>query len=161
MTFHGQSKLRPGQFEALSVAMPAPGGAILEIGTLHGVTAARLAAAYPSVTVISVDVFQEINANCWLANRQPNQLLFVGTVQDLATLEPLRRFDLIFVDADHHHKPCLDDLQTSLGLLAPSGRLFCHDYGFREGVTLAVDEFCSLSSRRIVARVDTLVEIGR
>jgi len=157
--YAGLSKLRDGQFEALSAAM-AGHCRMLEVGTLYGVTAAMLAEAHPDARVLSVDIFEELTPACWLQNRRPNQSLFVGTLLRLHVMAPECRFDLIFVDADHRYEACRQDLNLAARMLAPGGRLFAHDYGFREGVTKAVDEFCAETGRKIVARTDTLVELG-
>ena len=160
----GVSKLRPGQFEFLSAAVT-PAARVLEVGTLHGVTAAKLAGKHPNARVLSVDIFVGVNPECWLANHRSNQTLFVGMVQDLAALQPAVRFDVIFVDADHRYEPCKRDLKTALTLLAPGGRLFAHDYGQAAdwkwpGVTRAVDELCAEHGLRVIGRETSLVEIG-
>jgi SAM-dependent methyltransferase len=160
--FQGVSKLRPRQFEALAGSL-AQGGRFLEVGTLHGVTAARLAKACPEAWVVSVDVFRELNPNAWLANRQPNQSLFVGTLQEFALYARPGQFDVVWIDADHRFEPCLADLRTAGGLLKPGGRLFAHDYADpdRLGVTMAIDRFCIDAGKVVSVLAGSLVEIRR
>lgn len=156
----GVSKLRPGQLEALLASMPS-GGLALEVGTLDGVTAAKLAQAHSDATVWSVDPFYQGSPANWMSNRQPNQRLLVGVLGDLLAVVPgVGPFGMVFVDGDHRYAECRKDLDGAWALLRPTGRLWVHDYGFRGGVTKAVDEFCEVHGLRIRSRVDTLVEVG-
>ena len=62
------------------------------------------------------------------------------------------KLDWIYVDGDHTHKGCLNDLNRALDVVKPGGLILGDDYVWekKEGtysgkpeVTLAVDEFCS------------------
>ena len=168
MSWEGKSKLLPHQFALLSGAVWS-GARVLEIGTYHGVTAARLADTHPGASIVSLDTFGHLGPAdgpaCWMANHRHNQFLFIGTAQDFARVCYGMRFDVILVDGDHQYRPCRADLATALALLAPGGRLFAHDYGKAPGwkwpgVTRAVDEFCAEHGLRVVANAGSLVEIG-
>lgn len=160
----GRSKMLPGQFEFLAAAVR-PGSRVLEVGTLHGATAARLADAHPDAEILSLDIFRQLGPDGWVANRRPNMTLFVGTLQEFDALAGPALFDVILVDADHRYEGCRADLFTARRLLAIDGRLFAHDYGEEPdwkwpGVTRAVKEYCAATGCRILGRAGSLVEIG-
>lgn len=46
---------------------------------------------------------------------------------DLKANRPAERFDLVFVDGDHHHAQALRDAENALSVLAPGGCLVMHD----------------------------------
>ena len=156
----GELKIHPPELEMLLAATKGK-KRFLEVGTLHGVTAALLAEANPDCLVVSLDIFRDVTPLNWFANRRKNQALYVGTAQDLCLLGA-GPFDVIFVDAQHKHEPCLADLLSADEMLAPDGKLFAHDYDERwPGVVRAVDEFCEKYNWRIAAKAKQLVRMER
>lgn len=53
-----------------------------------------------------------------------------------------QQVDWVYVDADHSFEGCLGDLESSLRILRPGGKLLGDDYTNKPGVRRAVDEFC-------------------
>lgn len=161
MKVYGVSKLSDEAFRTLARAAK-QAKRVLEIGTYHGATAAKLAAVAPEAVVTSLDIFRGVSATNWFRNRRRNQRLYVGTAQQLEA-EGAAGFDLIFVDADHRHGPCLADLHCAERMLAPGGRLFVHDYdlGRWPGVVKAVEEFTASPVWRGSGVADLLMELVR
>jgi len=163
----GCSLLQAEERDAILAAIPRR-GRVLEIGTLSGASVAYFAARRPQATFLSVDIFVKgpspgagSPAN-WLANRQPNMRLFVGTAGELLEFSRAGVFDLVFIDGDHSKTGCRRDLRASLGLLAPGGLLAAHDYcGERPGVIRAVDQFSAEAGFAIVKRVQSTVFLSK
>lgn len=159
----GISKMTPGQ-RALILSAIKPGSRVLEIGTYHGATAALLAEAVSSASVLSIDIFRKVTPDAWCANRRDNMTLFLGTVQEFAAFSGKPVFDVAIVDADHRYPYCLNDLLTAKTLLSDAGRLFAHDYAPDlnkwPGVQRSVDEFCAQAGMHIVSHAGSLVELG-
>jgi len=151
----GRSFMTDAQRDQILGLLPQHGD-VLEIGTGHGTTVAYWAQRRPDVRFLSVDIFQAGEGTGpgviedWLANRQPNQHLFVGTAGNLksygrALAFPL--FEAVFVDGGHGYEDCKCDLRTVHTFIGGGGKLLVHDYGRLDvpnlrGVTKAVDEFC-------------------
>lgn len=63
--------------------------------------------------------------------------------------QPSRKFDWIYVDGDHSYEGCLRDLRNALKVVKWGGLILGDDYKWpksrygKDGVTRAVDEFCS------------------
>ena len=131
-----------------------PTDSVLEIGTFHGALAAYWAQARPDAFFVSIDDY-ESHKDCSLvaayANRQPNQVLIIGKSKTLLNLLQ-RKFDLIFIDADHREDGCKADLSMCLNLVEDDGVIICHDYYPKdEGrVASAVDEFNGTQGWKIV-----------
>jgi len=157
----GCSLLRADERDAILAAIPQR-GRVLEIGTLSGASVAYFAAQRPNATFLSVDIFVKgpspgagSPAN-WLANKQPNMRLFIGTARELLEFCRPGAFDLIFVDGDHSKTGCRRDLCASVELLAPGGLLAAHDYcRERPGVIRAVDQFCAEAGFAVANRVES------
>lgn len=49
--------------------------------------------------------------------------------------------DWIYVDGDHAYEGALEDLNAALGVVKSGGIIFADDYGNKQGVTQAIDEF--------------------
>ena len=167
----GDSLVSNAQFDALSRAIPR-GGAFLEVGTWHGVTAARLADAHPDALIVSVDPFvgwtgSPCDPTFYLQNKRANMRGFIGTVQQLVYLWSCGlRFDAALVDAVHKYPECYDDMVSASAILHYAGKIFAHDYDEQDfpGVVQSVTEFCKVTKFQILSRTDerkSLVEVGR
>ena len=113
--------------------------------------------------ILSLDIFEQVTPEKWLANRQPNMRLWVGTATQLACLDPAPTFQVIFVDGVHHYHACRRDLRASALLASRAGHIFVHDYQGPEqpGVTKAVGHFVEKSDWQIIRQVGHLVELVR
>jgi len=166
----GESLVTESQFAKLTQSIPRL-GTFLEIGTWHGVTAAKLADDHPDAIIISVDPFigytgVPCDPNFYVRNRRDNMRCFVGTVQQLIPLwDTQNQFDVAFVDAVHKYPDALSDLMGASALLADGGRIFVHDYDEQQypGVVQSVEAFCRQMGFQIVSRTDerrSLVELA-
>ena len=64
-----------------------------------------------------------------------------------------KKFDIIFIDADHTYEGVMKDLNNYFGLVKEGG-IFCgHDYA-HEGVKLAVDKFFSSKNKAVTILED-------
>jgi hypothetical protein len=137
--YHGLSWVSYSELEWLIERLPRD-GLFIEVGTASGVTAALCARARPRLSVLCVDTFvdqhqpwviggEPCRIDNWRCNRQPNMTLFVGTLGQFATLQPLARARAILIDGDHEGPAVLDDLLSAQGLLLEGGMIFVHDYG--------------------------------
>ena len=156
----GEGRTAPEEMGYMLALIPEY-GAVLEIGTLDGVTVAWWASRRQRATFLSVDPFIAAcgtwagDSERWKKNSRPNQKLFVGNSNGLLGSE--QSFDLIFVDGDHSYTACLLDLENIKLMLRPNGHICVHDYGHGHkdpkhglaGVTQAVDEFCSKNDYQI------------
>ena len=130
---------------------------VCEVGTHHGSTCRYLAERRSEARFICIDNLASNPIIQWLANKQQNMNLFVGTLQEFA-LVASTLFNMIFVDACHKEDPCYNDLETARLLVLPHGTIVAHDYGF-EGVTAAVDRYCLKYRASIVRKVECLAFI--
>lgn len=69
-----------------------------------------------------------------------------ATIHRMTSKEFFRSFteekvDWVYVDADHSYEGCLYDLEHSLRILKPGGRILGDDYTNKPGVHQAVNEF--------------------
>ena len=168
----GDSLVSPAQYAKLSQSIPRS-GAVLEIGTWHGVTAAKLADDHPDALIVSVDPFigwtgAPCDPNFYLRNKRPNMRGFIGTVQQLVPLWNCDlRFDVVLVDAVHKYPDALNDMIGAWAVTHQDhGRIFAHDYDEAEfpGVVQSVTEFCAMTATRVLSRTDerrSLVEMAR
>ena len=150
----GGSAMSAKQRAAIANLIP-QSGLVLEIGTLSGVTVASWAKERPNASFLSVDPFKRAPGTGagykknWIANKQPNMKLFVGTMANyrrkLWESDARPEYDVIVVDGDHSRDGCLNDLKQVEWFLKPSGVIVVDDYGRSEehlkGVTEAVDFF--------------------
>ena len=162
--FVGRCEIHDEEFELLASAINSsanPECRVLEIGTLDGVTASLLARRYPAAVITSVDIFEQLTPEKWLANRRPNMQLWIGTAQEVAGLADRMCFDIAFVDGDHRFPQCRADLNACNALVWD--RIFVHDYQDQEwpGVTKAVDLFVSKKCWAFGRQVRHLVELVR
>lgn len=162
----GESRMSWAERDFLLKNTPAR-GAVLEIGTWHGVTAAWLADQRPEAAILSVDIFDACEGTPagkqehWFTNRRPNMYLWVGTSQELmSVLSPAAQFDLILVDADHRYRPTLREIDAALTLCAPDGCILAHDYGALDAVTRAVDAVLESGRLRRTGLVERLIAMA-
>ncbi len=59
------------------------------------------------------------------------------------------KLDFIYVDASHDKEGCLKDLNNSLKSIKKGGKLLGDDYGTKDGVTDAVNEFVKSNNLKI------------
>lgn len=113
------------------------GGAIVEIGSLKGRSACGLA-ANTQATVYCVDTWNGFGTNdqtfsAFRANTSPyTNVLPVHTSSVLAAsafAREGRRFNLIFIDAEHDERNLRQDIAAWRPLLAEGGVFSGHDFG--------------------------------
>jgi len=51
---------------------------------------------------------------------------FTGSTDDFFS-QNTKKFELVFIDADHSHEQVIKDIENSLSALAPNGTIVCHD----------------------------------
>lgn len=56
------------------------------------------------------------------------------------------KVDWVYVDASHSYRGCLSDLQNSLTILNPGGKIFGDDFHNKKGVSKAVREFVKVNN---------------
>ena len=130
-------------------------GAHLELGTAAGGTLKELMGIYPDAAtrppfhVIDPmtyfpDQLTKVRTNLTNAGIDPDSVRFhIGTSADflpVARAEGLR-FDFVFIDGDHRHRPVLADLALA-DFVTPGGLIALHDNGPKfPGVGWAIDRF--------------------
>lgn len=139
--------VNPGDRRALfSLAAFFKPSRVLEIGThigastTHLATALKAASASSLVTVDIVDVNDD-RARPWLtygAARSPREMLAALGCERLVTFVQsdgktflrgtAERFDMIFIDGDHHAAATYQELALALSRLSPGGLIVLHDY---------------------------------
>jgi predicted O-methyltransferase YrrM len=129
---------------------------VVEIGCYKGRSTRALADATPG-RVTAVDCWLPFKDRQWLLTgkeyaefqRNVNDLLLSGkvtawklkSVQAVETFKD-RKFDMVFIDADHAYESVRDDILAWRKLVRKGGLLCGHDYGHADwpGVKRAVDE---------------------
>lgn len=128
--YQGESKMAPAERQGILSRLPR-GGALLEIGTYDGVSAAVMASRRPDATVVSVDAFigdSGTHIANWYANRRQNQALLACTSDVGMGLLSGARFDVVLVDGDHSEHGCRCDLLAAGARVKPDGWIVAHDY---------------------------------
>ena len=170
---NGCSSTQPGEIEAWIEAILAQ-GKVLEIGTLYGGSAKRMADMRPKALIVSLDIFsqdgkaagQATNSpDRWWSDRRANMRLFIGDSRQFAELCQPRTFDVVIVDGDHSEASASIDLEVALRLVKPGGVIIVHDYGRKgiepkKGATPAVQRFCA-SYRFVVQKVVQCSAVSR
>lgn len=154
---------------------------IFEIGTYDGRTTLNLAANAPAgSTVYTLDLppgsIQMPKASAvgerFLGTAyQPTIVQLYGNSLSYDFSRYRGMIDLVFVDANHHYEYVANDTRKALELiLGRQGIILWHDYGFRPGVTRAVDEllpglqhiqfFASIRETRIACLITNPPENG-
>jgi len=101
---------------------------ILEIGSYLGHTARMLAENTDAETrITTLDAFPEHGAAYRGTPLEKKIDRRIGKIS-LEHFKAGEKYDLIFVDADHHFKSVLNDTQVAMGLLAEGGVIVWHDY---------------------------------
>ena len=103
----------------------------LELGVSKGVCVNAIAPL--CTTVYGVDI-----NNCYkFIKDNTNLIWYHGTTTDfLNSHDPKKKFDLVFIDADHTHKSSLNDFKLVLPLVNDNGLILLHDtYPSREELT--------------------------
>jgi 16S rRNA G966 N2-methylase RsmD len=151
--------------EARTLNLLADGGACLEVGSGYGYSA--IVMGRHATSVLAIDPHRELTDS--LATMQAN-LAEAGLTEkvDICALPsrqalPLlwgrgARYDLVFIDGDHHYGEVALDLEHGWPLVSPGGSLAVHDYGEDTCVDVrpAVDEFCRVARPDRTRIVDTL-----
>lgn len=144
---------------------------VAEIGVFVAALSEQLLAARPDLTLYMVDCWGENQAdhykdtNDFHANASNEQqrgweknardkveqygdraIICKGLSTKIAEDFDDGFFDLVFVDADHSYKGCLEDIKAWEGKVKKGGYISGHDYenneaDFKFGVTEAVDEW--------------------
>lgn len=131
----------------------------LEVGVNRGMTPKRLLKKYPLLSADLVDYWPDRDTegrprarSFRIAKKKLGPYVAEGrcsiwrmrSAEAAATIPKDKRWDVIFIDAEHTYEACLEDLN----LWGQRARLlFVHDYGHPEeekrgwGVTRAVDEW--------------------
>jgi hypothetical protein len=123
---------------------------VLEIGSLYGKSSAAIAAV--AISVHCNDTFSAdgdgqsqlgilTSYNDFLVNTKgyPNITPVVGKSLDRVPTLPDEFFDVIFIDADHHHESVIADTLVALPKLKSDGFFLYHDYITWLGVTVGVN----------------------
>jgi predicted O-methyltransferase YrrM len=151
---------------------------LVEIGTFEGATAAHIAKSRPKARVICIDPFpprtpenvELVNpgdVTRWMANRQPNMNLFVGTAMEFLTLNHCRYFaDIVFVDGDHRTEAVYADMLAAEIMLRGGGVILAHDYNrlkktLEEEVKPGIDRFCQEQGWAVTNLVGTIVRVEK
>lgn len=127
----------------------------LEIGTLHGGSAAIVNAAldalYLPTRMVLVDPKPQIEEALWekLAQRAVLVPGFSPAVLPQAAQAAGEPFDFVLVDGDHSRRATLADLQGAVAHCRSGAYLLCHDCFYSE-VEQAIDEFVLTSSVPVV-----------
>lgn len=126
---------------------------VLEIGAFCGLSAWIM--SHSAKSVLSVDTFKAntggqeqmeelttLEAFLAATKDRPNVSHFVGTSAEAAWEFRRRRFDMIFLDANHQYDSVKQDLELWVKRIKPGGILAAHDYGHSAfpGVKQAMDE---------------------
>ena len=152
-----ESECTPAERAAMTQALAGARftGAHLELGTAAGGTLKELMGLYPDAAtrppfhVIDPmtyfpDQMSKVRQNLTGAGIDPDSVRFhIGTVADflpVARAEGLR-FDFVFIDGDHRHRPVLADLALA-EFVTPGGLIALHDNCPKfPGVGWAIDRF--------------------
>ena len=84
------------------------------------------------------DYQREFEYNCSRFGLSPN--VFKGTLDEAALLTPDKKYDLIFIDADHQYSAIKNDIEKWLPKIKEHGKISGHDYGTHPGISKAVNE---------------------
>ena len=126
---------------------------ILEIGRLEGGSTLLLSAANKDIPIHSIDIAPEDDENLQSIlkrlNVGKNVKLIVGDSQETKYQE-IGDIDLLFIDGDHSHKGCLNDLENWWDSVVPGGHVILHDCYFGRGVQDAVIGFAKSHEVRFV-----------
>jgi cephalosporin hydroxylase len=127
----------------------------LEIGTLHGGSAAIVNAALDVLglptKMVLVDPKPQIEEALWAA-LAPRAVLVQGfspAVLPQAAQAAGERFDFVLIDGDHSRQGALADLQGVAACCRNGAYLLCHDCFYPE-VEQAIDEFVLTSTTPVV-----------
>lgn len=168
----GESLLFREELEEIVRLMPER-GTILEIGSAHGVTAAKIADARPTGHVFSIDSYHpygdgdpyEIPSRRladWRRNCRQNQSLWVGDIRSFHRQCGIK-FDVVLVDGDHNYVGAMTDLLYAKALVKDGGVILAHDYRNSDWIQVpeAVDRFCIEQWFEVARVVNTLAVLKR
>jgi hypothetical protein len=89
--------------------------------------------------------FQKFYDNLYVEVKEKLESLGNVTVHRMTSKEffdkNTKMYDWVYVDGDHSYEGCLYDLQNVWSIIKEGGTLFGDDYGNKDGVTKAVNEF--------------------
>ena len=149
--FHGQSWIGAGELDWLIGRLP-PVGTLIEVGTACGVTAAKIATAWPTLQVFCIDPFPDFRMShvepnrptLWRLNQRQNMKLWVGDLESFGAVALSVWADAVLVDGDHVKAFVASDLRHAADMLRPGGTIYAHDYHepALPDVMAAVDAFC-------------------
>ncbi|GAB5538738.1 MAG: class I SAM-dependent methyltransferase [Salibacteraceae bacterium] len=112
-------------------------GRVLELGSNLGKATAYMSSACPEAIIDSVDGnkalidFAQLGFNkLQLPNAKPQQNSFESFFETNK-----ERYDLIFIDGDHHYKPTIENYQESKRILKGDGPIVLHDLYWSQGMT--------------------------
>jgi predicted O-methyltransferase YrrM len=151
--------------EARTLAALADGGVCLEIGSAYGYSA--IVIGQRAKSVLAIDPHRALAGSLTamkdnLAEAQMAEKVAICTLPSRQALPPLLgrdvRYDLVFVDGDHHYDEVAFDLEHGWRLVRPGGNLAVHDYGEDtcRDVLAAVDDFYESTRPPRTRIVDTL-----
>lgn len=152
-----ETAVNPEQTEALVEL--AAGLTVLEVGAAFGHSA--IAMALGGATVFAVDHHREypgslgtMLGNIAAYGVRDRVVPVLGATQRVlpALVSGGMRFDMAFVDGDHHEEPVLHDAALCWELIRPGSWMACHDYGAPEwpGVARALDQLHPDGPDRVV-----------
>jgi predicted O-methyltransferase YrrM len=115
---------------------------VLELGVNDGVSTSLFAYYSKSVVAINLNKSEKLQSKL---NLYKNIKFYQEDIKNITNLFPDNYFDFIYIDANHHEKWVLRDINISLPKLKDNGILCGHDYIPDEtngyGVKAAVDTF--------------------
>lgn len=157
----------------------------LEIGVFNGVGTARLARAFPDMTIYAVDPFIEdghtIGASqaetgshmseqkaAYLKNSadNENQILFEMTSSEFArtlTAEQISEMNIawVLIDGNHHYEHVTVDYEVAMRLIGPRAGHIVFDDMQISGVSQAYGEFIAKYADRVVREVPIADGVAR
>ena len=170
----GKALITESEYQALAALVTATTGDVLEVGTFHGVTAARLAGQFPDRRIVSVDFWGQ----CAMAGNRPElKAYYILNTKGLPNTELIegdskavlkelaaarRTFGVVFVDGDHSIDGAYADAVNGWPLVGPDGFLVFHDYdelhfGVRQGVNL----WSELALLKRIPLVDSMLAVSK
>lgn len=115
---------------------------ILEIGSYQGQTTGLFFDSIPDARVISVDIVDRMDLfrSNYKEYTNRHQLLVMPSQKAKFN----ESFDIVFIDGDHNHSPCQNDIMLALKHLNPNGLLILDDYNI-PGVSAAIKDLYSMN----------------
>lgn len=134
-------------------------GLVAEIGVQYGVFSERIAQDY-SGKILCVDLWGDEailkEALLRLANKDKYKL-YRGDSLTIAEFIPIGSLDAVYIDANHHYKEVLADMNAWYDKVRSGGIVAGHDYCTSDAdieVIPAVDEWCRINGYTINVTTD-------